>query len=166
MNINKTKIDVVKDIIDSLKEDDIIKYWNGCDSAIATNQTIYDMEDLNDVLKGMTPWEIAKLLQDNPNFNIDNKYFIFNNCNMVIRSFNHPFSIYDEDILAEHILKYHGNILDKYKDSFIEAFNDEYFALSDAMRVIKLLVDFGHANIIKDDWGKLSELVSELIKDK
>lgn len=166
-DLNANKNTIVIDIIDiEMTTEDIVQICNKTSGCIP----ICTMDNLNNIMSNTPASEVIRLIQNSSfHFNLNEKYFSYigNKC---IISFNDPRNV-DEimryDVLVEHLLyKESDSILNKYKNRFINEFCDNFLNQDTAKCFVNILSDFGHINIIKDDWNKLFAMIESLINNE
>ena len=165
------KTNIIIEIIDDVFDNDtIITYWNYLAGHYADGMysMIYNMDNLDIVLKNEKPSDIIAAIDRSEDFYLKEKYFMYGKV-MGLKSFD--FVTANEicyETLAEYLVTNKPEVFDKHKDYMVNGFIDSYqfFNCEEAHRVLTTMIAFGYINMVKDDWDTLYNMVSSLMKEK
>lgn len=120
----------IKEAIENMNESDLVILWNEyCYASNHTDDVIYMMDEFDEIMSGMSPWEVARTCYYSGKFCPAHDYFWFNGYGNAESSdfpCEHDSPIYISDI-AEYIVD-NGNAL--YNDE-LEEILAEYNGESD-----------------------------------
>ena len=165
-DLNTDKRVITIDIIDlELTSENIVQICNNASGC----KPICIMDNLNSLMSNVPASEIIRMVHNSSYFfNLNDKYFSYIG-NKYLISFNDPRTIEDVmsyDVIVDYILNKETTILNKYKNKFIDKFCDNFLKRDAAKQFVNILSDFGHIDIIKDDWNKLFAMVESLLNNE
>lgn len=115
------KIEQIKDILNNLDLDELVS----CCSYLDGDDAIYSMDDFNDILCGMEPWDIARAAYYGEFYPTDN-YFRFNAYSN-LESTDNPMreGWIDTNTLAEYAIEYGEDFGDSDIRTLLDQWEEE-----------------------------------------
>lgn len=159
-------------IVDRLKMDfndeELMHIWNEIDSTRDCSKPIYQMKELNYVLRNDTPTDIIRKT-NHRDFDL-NHFFIywldFNKEERVYSALvieNIPYFSFED--IATYLINTNSKKLQVYENELRDYFLSELFLSDkdDAQKILDNLMAFCMVDIIGGDWNKIYGLIQKLI---
>lgn len=159
-------------IVDRLKIDfndnELMHIWNEIDSTRDCNKPIYQMNELNYILYNITPMDIIRMT-NHKDFDLNHSFIYsldFNKREKLYSALvieNIPYFSFED--IATYLIHINSKKLQVYKNDLRDCFLSELFLSdkNDAQKVLDNLMAFCMADIIRDDWNNIYELIQKLI---
>jgi len=159
-------------IVDRLKMDfndeELMSIWNEIDSTRDCSKRIYQMKELNYILRNDTPTDIVKMTH-HMDFDLNHFFIYYLNFDnreklhsaLVIE--NIPYFSFED--IATYLINTNSKKLQVYKNELRDYFLSELFLSdrNDAQKVLDELITFGMADIIGGNWNKIYGVIQKLI---
>jgi hypothetical protein len=168
-NINTYKHEF---IVDRLKidfnDEELMCIWNEIDSTRDCNKSIYQMKELNYILRKDTPANIVRMT-NHKDFDL-NHFFIYwldldkgEKLHSALVIENIPYFSFED--VATYLINTNSKKLLVYENELRDYFLNELFLSDkdDAQKVLDNLMAFGMVDIIRNDWNKIYGLIQKLI---
>lgn len=158
-------------IVDRLKMDfndeELMCIWNEIESTRDCNETIYQMKELNYILRKDTPTDIVRMT-NHCGFDL-NHFFIYwldfdkEKLYSALIIENIPYFSFED--IASYLINTKSKKLLVYENELRDYFLSELFLSDkdDAKKVLDSLMAFGMVDIIGGDWNKIYGLIQKLI---
>lgn len=166
ININTYKYEFIVDRLEmDFSDEELMHIWNEIDSTRDCSKPIYQMKELNYVLRNNTPTDIV-ILTHHDKFDSNHNFIYFATdgrlCTALILDYI-PFFKHDE--IAKYLINTNSKKLQVYENELRDYFLSELFLSDkdDAKKVLDNLMAFGMADIIGGDWNKIYGLIQKLI---
>lgn len=106
-------------------EDFIDDYGMGFIQELDPDKAIYSMDEFNDIMYGMSPWDVmCRVCFGDINLNDD--YFIFNGYGNIETLSEYELHSYLWDSIRYDLDKFHEYLMDYYTDEYEPAFKDNF----------------------------------------
>lgn len=117
-----TKKEKIVELIENMSAGDMVQVHNEwCDKAGYMDNWIYSMDEFDEILSGMTPWEVARAAYYSGKFCPANDYFWFNGYGN-LESDDFPLGQVWADDIADYCI---DNDADLYNDEIREVLDEE-----------------------------------------
>lgn len=158
-------------IVDRLKMDfndeELMCIWNEIESTRDCNKPIYQMKELNYILRKDTPTDIVRMT-NHCGFDL-NHFFIYwldfdkEKLYSALVIENIPYFSFED--IASYLINTKSKKLLVYENELRDYFLSELFLSDkdDAKKVLDSLMAFGMVDIIGGDWNKIHGLIQKLI---
>lgn len=89
----------LQELLENMSDDELIMIWNEYQNNVHGENQIYNMDDFDELLNGMSPWEIARASYYSGKFCPAHNYFWFNGYGNLESSDFPRDEIYIDDII-------------------------------------------------------------------